>query len=98
MRLRFSARSQGAVLRKFAWGTITDFDNQANARSLEFVADGKSHEYGIDFPAEGHLAKLTFDFGESAGEVDFDWIALYRRADAKDELITEWGTRPGRIG
>ncbi len=90
MQLRFSARSQGAVLKTFAWGAITDFDNPKNAKPVDFTADGKPHEYAIEFPVEGHLAKLTFDFEQTSGEVDFDWIALHRRHDDRDELVKEW--------
>jgi hypothetical protein len=53
-----------------------DFDNPRNAKAVEFVADEKLHECSIDFQVEGHLAKLTFDFGQAQGTVDFDWIML----------------------
>lgn len=90
MQIRFAARSQGARLKSFAWGAITDFDNPKNVRPVAFTADGKSQEYRIEFPVEGHLAKLTFDFGQSEGWADFDWIALYRRHPQHDELIKQW--------
>lgn len=86
MRLRFSARATGAVLKHFAWGAITDFDNPKNAEQVEFKADGELHEYAIDFKVKGHLAKIGFDFGGSTGEVDFEWIGLYR----SNELLKEW--------
>jgi len=90
MQLRFSARARGAVLKTFAWGAITDFDNPKNMRPVEFIADGEPHEYTVEFPVEGHLAKLSFDFGPGAGEADFEWIGLYRRQQNRDELIKEW--------
>ena len=89
MQVRFSARSHGAVLKTFAWGAITDFDNPKNIRAVEFVADGNAHEYSVDFAVEGHLAKIGFDFGAGKGEVDFERIALYR----DKELIKEWRFR-----
>ncbi|MEO7142098.1 MAG: sulfatase [Bryobacteraceae bacterium] len=90
MQLRFSARSLSAPPKTFSWGVVMDFDNPANVRPIEFIADGKSHEYKIDFPVEGHLAKLGFDFGTAHGETDFDWIQLYRVTGAKSDLVTEW--------
>ena len=86
MQLKFSARAQGAVLKTFAWGAITDFDNPKNVKTVDFQADGNPHEYTVDFPVEGHLAKIGFDFGAGAGEVDFERIALYRGK----ELVKDW--------
>jgi hypothetical protein len=90
MQLRFSARARGAVLKTFAWGAITDFDNPKNVKPVEFVADGQPHEYTVEFPVEGHLAKLTFYFGAGAGEVDFEWLGLYRQNGDRHELVKEW--------
>lgn len=90
MQLRFSASSHGAALKTFAWGAITDFDNPKNARAIDFIVDGNPHEYAIEFPVEGHLAKLTLDFGQQAGEVDFQWIALSRMHPERNDLIKEW--------
>ena len=86
MQLKFSARSRSAPLKTFAWGAITDFDNPKNEKPVQFIADGKSHKYAIDFPVKGHLAKLTFDFGTAQGESEFDWIRLYRGG----QLEKEW--------
>jgi len=90
MQIRFRARFSGVALKAFAWGAITDFDNPKNAKPVDVVPGGEFREYTVDFPVEGHLAKLTFDFASGTGEADFAWIALFRRRGDHRELIKEW--------
>ncbi|MBI4166585.1 MAG: sulfatase, partial [Acidobacteria bacterium] len=88
--VRFLARSNQVAPKAFIWDSVTDFDNPANRVPISFTPDGKAHECVVSFKAEGHLATLQIDFGEVEGELEFDWIRLYRKEQGKPVLIAEF--------
>lgn len=88
--LCFKARSTQAAPTTFLWDSVTDFANPLNRVPINFTPDGEAHECAVQFKAEGHLAVLRIDFGKAEGDVEFDWIRLYRKQPGEPVLITEF--------
>ena len=90
MVLRFSARSSEVAAKELRWDSVTDFHNPDHRVPLAFATDGEWHEVSASFLAKGHLAALRIDFGSAEGEVEFDWIRLYRKRNGTHVLVAEW--------
>jgi uncharacterized sulfatase len=90
MELRFRARSHGAGPVTFAWGTVSNFADPANAAPVSLATDGNWREYTVPFQAEGTLALLAFNIDPGEGSIDFDWIRLFRNVKNARQLVNEW--------
>jgi len=90
MTVRFSARSSEVAPKELRWDSVMDFHNPENRVPIAFRTDGTWHEVSLAFKAEGYLAALRIDFGEAEGDIEFDWIRLYRKQQGKHVLVAEW--------
>jgi hypothetical protein len=44
----------------------------------------------VDFEPQGFLANFGLEFGEGAGEIEFDWFRLYRKRGRNLQILKQW--------
>ncbi len=88
--LRCRARSANLAPQKFFWGTIDNVPGHGNEIELDFNTDGNWHELSVDFQPEGFLATFGFEFGETAGTIEFEWFRLYRNRGRNLQMLQQW--------
>jgi hypothetical protein len=88
--LRFRARSADLPPLKFFWGTIDNVPGRGNEVELEFPTGASWRETAVDFEPQGFLANFGLEFGESNGEIEFDWIRLYRKRGRNLQILKQW--------
>lgn len=88
--LRFRARSSRVPPLKFFWGTVDNVRGRGNEIELDFATGAGWRETAVDFEPEGFLANFGLEFGESKGEIEFDWIRLYRNRGRNRQIIQQW--------
>ena len=88
--IELRARAEKVSIKGFRWGTIEDLRNPEFRTAVDLAGDGRWRTWRTDFRAEGWLAQLELQFSEEPGEVEFDWIRLWRRDGGRRQLVKEW--------